>query len=93
MAVLGAVCRFGGEDRSGQRALIRVFGAHVFPSSHTHTHITCPCQCCRRRSAVILMGAECYFIPPLVTDVSGWRDEWRAGREGEGERECLDSLR
>lgn len=45
-------------------------------STHAHTHTHRPCQ--RRRRAVILMEAECYFILPLVTAVRR-----AAGRERE----------
>lgn len=80
MAVLGAVCRSG--DAAANECLcvyVCVLCTCVSVCAHTHR----PCQC--RRHALILMEAECYFILPLVTAVSGRHEEWRAERERERE--------
>lgn len=93
MAVLGALSGGGGSRRPASEHSYACFGAHAFPSSCTRTHMTdtqkmSPSQRNHSSSsAVILMGAECYFTPPLVTAVSGRRDELGLGVASKPERE------
>lgn len=69
MAVLEAVCRRA-DAAGGERLCAYVCVVHMLFHIDTHTHT----RWRRRCRTVILMGAECYFILPLVTAVSRERE-------------------
>lgn len=92
MAVLGALGGSGGGWRpAGECSYVCLahMRFHLLAHAHmrTHTHKRPRVSAAAVAAAVILMGAECYFIPPLVTAVSGRCDEWGEGSRRERERD------